>query len=148
MNCNYFLPFFLFFLQSLIFRNLIFHKNKKKYKLYFQFEAKKKKMKERINGKNVFTVFTVCPKTLYENHRIWKKVAIFQIWKRKIFVSKKKFCNQNLKKKIKILFSGSGLHYLITKKHNNPEFGFQLAIFFTSFRVCQNQKISFPNVKI
>jgi len=117
MNCNYFLPFFLFFdsflLQSLIFRNLIFHK-KKKYKLYFQFEAKTK-MKERINGKNILTAFTVCPKTLYENHRIWKKVATFQIWKRKIFVSKKKFCNQNLKKKIKILFSGSGLHYWITK---------------------------------
>jgi len=69
MNCNYFFAIFSFLLQSLIFRNLIFHKNKKKYKLYFQFEAKKK-MKERINGKNVFTVFTVCPKTLYENHRI------------------------------------------------------------------------------
>jgi len=104
-------------------------------------------MKERINGKNILTAFTVCPKTLYENHRIWKKVATFQIWKRKIFVSKKKFCNQNLKKKIKILFSGSGLHYWITKKHNNPEFGFQLAIFLPVFVFVKTKKFPFQMSK-
>jgi len=80
------------------------------------------------------------PKILYENHRIWKKWPLFKFGKKNLCVQKKKFCNQNqYLKKIKILFSGSGLHYWITRKHNNPEF--QLPTFFHQFSYfVKNQK--------
>jgi len=108
----------------------------------------KQKQNERKikNGKNEFTV---CTKNLIRKPSHMKEVATFQIWKEKSLCPKKKFCNQNqYLKKIKILFSGSGLHYWITRKHNNPEF--QLPTFFHQFSYfVKNQiKISFPNVKI
>jgi len=76
-------------------------------------------------------------------------VATFQIWKRKIFVSKKKVLQPKFKKKnqnlvLRVWFAL--LNY--KKKHNNPEFGFQLAIFLPVFVFVKTQKISFPNVKI
>jgi len=76
-----------------------------------------------------------------------KKWPLFKFGKEKSLCQKKKFCNQNLKKKIKILFSGSGLHYWITKKHNNPEFGFQLAIFLPVFVFVKTKKFPFQMSK-
>jgi len=99
----------------------------------------KQKQNERKikNGKNEFTV---CTKNLIRKPSHMKEVATFQIWKEKSLCPKKKFCNQNqYLKKIKILFSGSGLHYWITRKHNNPEF--QLPTFFHQFSYfVKNQK--------
>jgi len=93
MNCNYFLPFFLFFLQSLIFRNLIFHKNKKKYKLYFQFEAKKNERKNKWQ-KCLYCIHSV-PQNLIRKPSHLKKSGHFSnLEKKNLCVKKKSFATK------------------------------------------------------
>jgi len=81
--------------ESLIFRNLIFHKNKRINELYFQFEARHKNI-----GKKMAEIMIILNMSQYytktfaiENCSIFFKSGICE--KNILCVRKKKYCNQN-----------------------------------------------------
>jgi len=128
-----FSPLFSFLLQSLIFRNLIFHKNNKY--INYIFNLKQKQYKRKKEMAKISLLYSQCApqKSLqWKLSHLKKSVATFQIWKEKSLCPKKSFATKiNIFKK-KNCSPGLVCITELQKNHKNPEFEYHFLATFSS----------------